>query len=191
MESDRRLMGRMADGDAEAFDTLMARHADSLRRRLAAITRDEAAAEDLAQEVFLRLWTRAEQWNGQGSVAAWLGRIATNLALNHLRTRRRHPAHSLDGRLDDEPDRAAEPDWMIDARGLDPVDLLERAEQLDRLRAAVDHLPEAKRAVVRLVHEQELDVREAARQLGIPEGTARSRLHYSIRRLARELGEAD
>ena len=49
------------------------------------IVRSEPAAEDLLQEVFLRVWTRADQWTGEGTVRAWLLAIATNLALNHLR----------------------------------------------------------------------------------------------------------
>lgn len=76
-------------GDAAAFDELYERHASAVRRRLVQVARDEAAADDLLQETFLRLWTRAEQWQGTGSVAGWLMRIATNLALNHLRSKHR------------------------------------------------------------------------------------------------------
>jgi len=182
-------MGRIAAGEAAAFDTLLSRHEQAVRRRLVSITRNRAAAEDLTQEVFLRLWTRSEQYGG-GSVAGWLVRIATNLALNHLRSRRRHPAKSLESPREAD-EHAIEAGWMIDAEAFDPADLLERAEQLERLRDAVDRLPEAKRAVIRLVHEQELDIREAAEQLGIPEGTVKSRLHYSIRRIAREIYGSD
>ncbi|MHC4718304.1 MAG: RNA polymerase sigma factor, partial [Planctomycetota bacterium] len=89
MPADEELMRRIADRDMAAFDAMFARHAEPIRRRLARLIRDRAAVEDLVQEVFLRLWTRADQWDGRGEPAAWLGRIATNLALNHLRSGKR------------------------------------------------------------------------------------------------------
>ena len=78
----------------------MKRFSSAMKARSAAIScylvRDEPAAEDLLQETFLRVWTRAGQWNGQGTFKGWLFRIATNLALNHLRTRRRRPEQPLE-----------------------------------------------------------------------------------------------
>ena len=61
-QSDENLMRAIQRGDEDAFDRLYQRHAVAVRARLAAIVRDNAAAEDLAQEVFLRVWTRAEPW---------------------------------------------------------------------------------------------------------------------------------
>ena len=90
--TDGDLIQRVLCSDAAAFDALYERHASAVRWRLVQVVRDEAAADDLLQETFLRLWTRAEQWQGTGSVAGWLMRIATNLALNHLRSKRRRPA---------------------------------------------------------------------------------------------------
>jgi len=147
-------------------------------------------AEDLLQEVFLRLWTLPAQWTGRGSVAAWLGRIAVNLALNHLRSQRRRPHRSLRGPRTDA-DEGLDPDWLADESSLDPVELLERAEEMEAFRRSVESLPEAKRAVVKMIHEDEMDIPAVAEKLGIPEGTVKSRLYYSIRRLARELGGAD
>jgi len=182
-EADEILMRRVRDGDAAAFDALMARHAGAVRRRLASIVRDDHWADDLLQEVFLRLWQRADQWSGSGSVAGWLRRIAINLALNHLRSQRRRPQRPLPGRADAQ---AGEPDWLEDESAFDPADLLERAEMLERFRRSVDELPEAKREVLRLVHEEEKDIAAAAAELGIPEGTVKSRLHCSIKRIARQ-----
>ncbi|HET6428120.1 MAG TPA: RNA polymerase sigma factor [Phycisphaerae bacterium] len=188
VESDEILMRRVRDGDAAAFDALLARHAEPVRRRLAAIVRDDHWADDLLQEAFLRLWQRAGQWSGSGSVSGWLRRIATNLALNHLRSQRRRPQRPLPGRADAE---AGEADWLEDQSAFDPADLLEQAEMLERFRRSVDELPQAKREVLRLVHEEEMDIAAAAAELGIPEGTVKSRLHYSIKRIARELGETE
>jgi RNA polymerase sigma factor (sigma-70 family) len=190
-ESDQNLMRRIRrGGDAAAFDVLFARHAPGVRSRLAGIVRDESWADDLTQEVFLRLWTRAEQWSGAGTVAGWLGRIATNLALNHLRSQRRRRQRPLPARPA-EDDAAAGADWPADEAAFDPAELLERAERLESFRRCLDALPQAKRAVLKMIHEEDLDIAAVAAELGIPEGTVKSRLHYSIKRLARELGEAD
>jgi RNA polymerase sigma-70 factor (ECF subfamily) len=189
-ESDQNLMRRIRRGDAAAFDRLFDRHAPGVRSRLAGIVRDESWADDLTQEVFLRLWTRAEQWSGAGTVAGWLGRIATNLALNHLRSQRRRRQRPLPARPA-EDDAAAGADWPADEAAFDPAELLERAERLESFRRCLDALPRAQRAVLKMIHEEDLDIAAVAAELGIPEGTVKSRLHYSIKRLARELGEAD
>jgi RNA polymerase sigma-70 factor (ECF subfamily) len=162
-----------------------------IRRHLARITRDDAAAQDLVQEVFLRVWTRAEQWDGRGSFKAWLYRIATNLALNHLRSvrrRREQPLAVPDDWDDDggEDEESTVPAWMMAAPALGPDVALELAERRERIRRLVGRLPEEKREVFHLVHEMELSMQDAADELGIPEGTVKSRLYYAKRRLARE-----
>lgn len=170
-----------------AFETLFDRYEEMLRRHLARIVRDDAATQDLLQETFLRVWTRAEQWDGRGTFKAWLYRIATNLAFNHLRSvrRRREQPLSVPNEWDDEEEYAI-PAWLIDALAPDPDAALESGEQRERLRRLVERLPEEKREVFHLVHEMEMSMRDAADELGIPEGTVKSRLYYAKRRLARE-----
>lgn len=193
MPADRDLMRRIVQRDASAFDALFARHGPTIRLRLVSIVRDEAAADDLLQEVFLRLWTRAEQWDGRGELRAWLGRIATNLALNHLRSGRRRrqrplevPAHAGEG--DEE---GYVPGWMIDEAAVGPDAAAELAERLEFLGRLVADLPEGKREVLRLVHEEDKNLGEAAEQLGIPVGTVKSRLHYALKRLFEQWHEIE
>jgi RNA polymerase sigma-70 factor (ECF subfamily) len=153
--------------------------------------RDESAAEDLLQEVFLRVWTCAEQWDGRGTFKAWLFRIGTNQALNHLRTVRRQREQSLEippDETDDEEENLI-PGWLIDTASLGPEAILERAEQRELLWRLVDALPDEKREVVHLVYEAEMELRQVASTLGVPEGTIKSRLHYAMKRLAREWKE--
>ncbi len=191
-QSDQTLIRKIVKRDAAAFETLFARHSASVRQHIFSIVRAESAAEDLVQEVFLRVWTRAEQWNGQGEFKSWLFRIATNLALNHLRTVRRQRQEPLEAppdEFEDEDERPSDPDWMVDTSSRGPEVVVEQAEQFQLLWQLVDELPQEKREVLYLIYQKEMALREAAVELGIPEGTVKSRLHYSIRHLAREWRE--
>ncbi len=68
--SDLDLMAQIRERDEEAFETLFGRHRETVRRYMAGIVRDQEAANDLVQEVFLRVWAHIEQWSGSGSVKA-------------------------------------------------------------------------------------------------------------------------
>ena len=191
-QSDQTLIRKIVKHDAAAFETLFARHRASVRQHVLSIVRTESVAEDLVQEVFLRVWTRAEQWNGQGEFKGWLFRIATNIALNHLRTVRRQrqePLETSPDEFDNEDERPPDPDWMVDTSSHGPEVMVERAEQSQLLWQLVDGLSQEKREVLHLIYQKEMALREAAMELGIPEGTVKSRLYYSIRHLAREWKE--
>jgi RNA polymerase sigma-70 factor (ECF subfamily) len=188
MPSDGDLVARICSRDARAFEDLLARYEGRIRRHLARIVRAEAAAQDLAQEVFLRVWTHAGQWNGSGSFQAWLYRIATNLAFNHLRSvrrRREQPLPVAEAWSEEERDDLI-PAWLIDDVTPDPDAIVEQAEERALLRRLVDDLPLEKREVLHLVHDMEMTIQDAAEELGIPPGTVKSRLHYAKRTLARE-----
>ena len=183
MPSDEDLIGKVLSRDAHAFDALFARYRGPLRRHLERIVRDRAGAEDLLQEVFLRVWTRAEQWSGEGAVRAWLFRIGTNLALNHLRSARRRRHQPLEARPAGEEDEDFVPGWMVDASALGPEETTELAERAELFRRLIGELSEEKREVMRLIHEEQMDLRQAAEQLGVPVGTVKSRLFYARKTL--------
>ncbi|MBI2303085.1 MAG: RNA polymerase sigma factor [Armatimonadetes bacterium] len=173
--------------DEAAFEAVCVRLRPELRRHLLDILRDSGAADDLVQEVLLRLWT-ADPPPAPAGVRAWLHRVATNLALNQLRTARRRPAEPLDpGRLG-----AALRDGGVPAAGAlaaTPEAAFERAETAGLCRRAVADLPAAHRAVVALVYEADLRLRDVAEVLGVPEGTVKSRLHAARRQLSRRWRE--
>lgn len=191
--SDAQLLKRIGRRDAEAFEVFLARHRAAIRRHLQRIMRDTDAADDLTQETFLQVWMHAEQWDGRGGCMGWLLRIATNLALNSLRARRRRREVPLDAPLsphEAEEDNAP-PSWLVDAIALGPEDYCLREERLRMLRNLIAALPDDKRAVVRLAHESEMDIHDIALHLGIPDGTVKSRLHYArntLREAWRDLG---
>ncbi len=186
MPTDAELMARICARDALAFEALSERYREGIFRHVLAILREESATEDVVQEVFLRAWLHAAQWHGEGNVKAWLFRIATNLALNHLRSVRRRRQQPLEPPGDplDENDESGVPAWMVDHSLPGPDILLEEGERVRLFQQLVEELPAEKRAVFRLVYENEMATRQVARTLGIPEGTVKSRLHYATRRLA-------
>lgn len=178
---------QMVQGQQQAaFEILYARYNGVLRRHLQQINHDDAAAEDLLQEVFLRVWTKAEQWSGQGTCRAWLFRIATNLAINRLRKLRRHPEQPLqiEGCADNADDEDWHvPGWMVDKTTYLPEQAYEITEGHMLMQTIIDTLPEKKREVVRLMYEWELEPQDVADVLNIPAGTVRSRLHYARKQL--------
>lgn len=190
--SDQGLVKKLLEHDAQtrarALETLFERYGEMIRRHAGRIVQDSAAAQDVTQETFLRVWTRAEQWGGSGSFKAWLYRIATNLALNHLRSvrRKREQPLVIADEWDDDEDATPVPAWMVDDAALDPEAAIELVEQHQRCQRLIDRLPEEKREVFHLVHEMEMSLRDAADELGIPEGTVKSRLYYAKKRLAHE-----
>ena len=193
MQDEREVVRRVGAGDVRAFEALFAHYHGTIRRHVRRVVRDPATAEDLTQEVFERVWTRAGQWNGRGTFQAWLFRVATNLALNQLRSRRRHPQEPLtrrgveSGVPIDEPSEA----WLVDPAAVDPSDAAERGVDRDRLRQLLTGLPDDKRRVLELVHIADMDLATVAEVLGIPVGTVKSRLYYARKRLAQAWRELD
>jgi RNA polymerase sigma-70 factor (ECF subfamily) len=179
--SDPELIVRVLERQEWAFDLLFERYAATIRRHLLHLVREDAAAEDLLQETFLRVWTHAAQWSGQGAFKGWLFRIASNAALNYLRSCRRRPEQPLDspGDFGEQAQDYDTPAWLVDTASLGPDEAVEQAEKSARLRQIIQDLPEEKREIFRLVHQMEMSLRDAADELGIPEGTAKSRLYYA------------
>lgn len=172
------LMRRIRQADASAFDALMSRHARALRSHLARYV-SRADAEDLLQELWLRVWQCAGQWDGSGRLLAWLLAIATNLALNHLRGRR--ALVSLAALAEDEFSETLA--TASDALVAGPEEQVLWHDQLDRVRSAMALLPARQQAALRLVRLEGRTLREAASILGVPVGTVKSRLHHAHRLL--------
>ena len=184
--TDEALLAAISEKDTDAFGEFFTRYESQVIRHLTRISRDTAAADDLAQDVFFRVWERAGQWSGKGSARSWLFTIATNLALNHIRSVKRRRENPLEPGPDPyaEDDDPQTPSWMIDEAALGPDEQFEHVERRKLLNGLVDELPDEKRQVMRLVYDRELDVRDVADRLGIPEGTVKSRMYHARRHLA-------
>lgn len=169
---DRELMLAVRSGDLEALDALFGRHHRRLFGFLARLTGDPHAAEDLVQEVFLRLLRFRGRYAGEGEFTTWLYRIARNVAADHHA--RRRDTVTLD----------AAPEFASDGEA--PLDRLAQEERQQRLAAILQALPAAHREVLLLRGTEGLPHRELARALGCTEGAARVRLHRALAALKRQ-----
>lgn len=177
-------------GDERAFETIVTRYERSVFGLAYRMAGNAARAEDLAQEVFLRLWRKLGKFDTSQPLRPWLMRLATNACINALK-RRRVPTVSLHPRGDDETSSGLEPA----ADGPTAGQTAETRELVGRLEEAITQLPEDYRVVVTLRHIECLSYGEIAETLGWPLGTVKVRLFRARERLRRlllpALGEDD
>ena len=163
--TDQEAVARCLAGDAEAFSTLVERYGGRVYNIALRITNDGDAANDCAQEAFIRAFRALHQYDPNLPFGPWLYRITTNASLNYVQ---RWHAHETP--VEDFPD-PAEPD----AAG--PESSALRREELDEVLAAMAELPAHYRAALTLRHMQQLSYQEVADALGIPLGTVKTHLH--------------
>ncbi len=173
--SDDELVAAVAEGDEAACRLLMVRHLPrmvALGRRMLG---NHADAEDVAQEVFLRVWTHADRWQpGQAQFGTWLHRVATNLCLDRIRKNRGGTED-----IDAIPEPASEEPG--------PDRQLEQSQIAARVEAALQHLPERQRAAIALSHYQGLSNTETADILEVSVEAVESLLSRARRQLRAEL----
>lgn len=171
-DPDASLLQRAANGDRRAAANLVARHAPRLQRLALRMLRDEAEAEDVTQEAFIRLWRHAERWEpGAAKLSTWLHRVALNLCYDRLRKPRA---------VDEDP-----PDLADDAAG--PAQSLHDSQLAVRVRGALDGLPPRQRAAIALCHYEGLTNIDAAAALKISVEALESLLARGRRALRAEL----
>lgn len=179
METDEELLERVGKGDETAFDAFYARHREQVLRHVERIVADRDAAEDVVQEAFLRVWRKGGQWERRGSARGWIFRIATNLSLNLLESRRRAGRMNRASTEDEENPLSR----IADSSDAGPEETLERNDRIRLVRETVGRLSEEKRQVLDIYLGEDLTLREISRRLGIPLGTVKSRFHYASRDL--------
>ncbi|MCZ7456669.1 sigma-70 family RNA polymerase sigma factor [Streptomyces sp. WMMC940] len=163
-----------ATTDERALAELQREHGPALLSFLVGLTYgDRQRAEDLLQETLLRAWQHPEAFDAPyESMRPWLFTVGRRLAIDARRSRLARPAEIGDGVL------AATPD---------PSDVTDRAVAALDVRAAVRSLSPEHRAVLVQIYFRGRSVAEAARALGIPQGTVKSRSHHALRAMARSL----
>ena len=186
--SDVQLMLDVKAGDEQSFALLLQRYRSPLVNFLYRMVRNREQAEDLAQEVFIRVYRARADYVPSAKFTTWLFRIATNLALNSVRdTRHQRMELSLDAPVTADAEDG-------DERTLDVADkrpdieqhLVEEARK-EMIRHAIDKLPEKQRAAVLLHKYQELDYSEIAKILACSESALKSLLFRAYESLRVEL----
>ncbi len=173
-------------GDRRVFEELIRRYERELFNYLRQYLGDSQQAEDAFQSTFLQIHLKCDQFDAERRFRPWLYAVATNQAIDAQRRRRRERMISLD-QAGSSGDQAVQLNELVDGPPELPGEDMERDEQREIVRRAIDDLPEALRQVLLLVYFQGLKYREAADALGVPVGTVKSRLHTAIRKLERTL----
>lgn len=172
-DPDAGLVALTGQGDAEAASRLVARHLPRMTALARRMLGDSAEAEDVAQDVFLKVWTQARRWKpGAAKFETWLHRVAINACYDRLRKKKAVP---LDG-TDERPDP-----------GPDPEQQLGQAQISQAVDAALQTLPERQRAAITLCHYQGLGNIEAAAALDISVEALESLLSRGRRALKEKL----
>jgi len=173
---DTALLGRHLAGDPAAFAAIVDRYAGPLLRLAGRLSGDTALAQDLVQETFLRLVSRAPSLGAQRSLGAWLVEVCGNLARDAMKTgARRHKRES------DESAARAE------SAGTNGHHRPEADEAREALESAIGELPIRQRQAIVLRIWDELSYRDIAAALGVSEGEVGYLLHHGLNRLSRSL----
>ncbi len=172
------LVERCRSGDMGAFEELYRRHAPRLYNLAYRMAGSQADAEDLLQEVFLQAFRKLHSFRGESALGTWLYRLATNLCLDHVRSRQARTGKITDS-LDDEEG------GTLPVVARDPPDLVVDRMDLER---AIAELPPSYRAAFVLHDVEGFEHREVADLLAIAEGSSKSLVHKARLRLRSLLG---
>jgi RNA polymerase sigma-70 factor (ECF subfamily) len=172
------LVARVRDGDIDALGELYKRYKTKVYRTATAITHDERMAEDILQEVFLRVNRYADSFDQTQPFEPWVYRITVNLSYSWTNKAKRWVNF-----FQNAIERLRAPSKR------DPERVTESREQRELLKRAIDGLPDSHRVVIILYYLEGLSVNEVAYALGVPGGTVKSRLYYAREKLKEAIAE--
>lgn len=164
---DNGLMTAIADDDEEAFNELIERYWSSLLWYASGQLVEEDDAEDVAQEVFIRLWESRKRWDSHGSVKAFLFRVARNLVISRVRHQR--------------VKQRVEPELVYRAaRSVTPIDVAAHREFQAAFQQVLSGLPERRREAFILVRTLGLGLQEAADVMGVTRRTVANHVYLAV-----------
>jgi RNA polymerase sigma-70 factor (ECF subfamily) len=183
MPVDSDLIARAASGDTAAFQALVERHRSMVYRVAFQFAGNHHDAEDIAQEVFIKVYRSLDRFRQDAQITSWMYRIAMNACIDH---RRRHsPAgaapfgEEAEQRMLNTPEETPGPEDRAYAGELGQV-----------LETEIGRLPPGQRIVFVMRHHQGLKLSEIAEALGLAEGTVKRQLHAAVHRLRETLSHA-
>lgn len=179
--ADNALLERLVRRDATALGELYDRHSRLLFSLILRILRDRGEAEDVLQEVFLRVWNRAESYSpALGTPIAWLVRITRNRAIDRLRSRQVRAKMA-------EPETAL-PDAPVEpSPAANPEALASGSEQQRAIQSALDALPPEQRTLIESAFYEGYTQSELAERFNLPLGTVKTRVRTGMQALRRAL----
>jgi RNA polymerase sigma-70 factor (ECF subfamily) len=182
LERDAELMLRVREGDDASFAPLLEKYRNPVIHFLYRMVQNQAVAEELAQEAFLRVYRSRESYEPSARFTTWLFRITTHLALNHLRDRRKD---RLNSSIDQQPEDSS-PIQLIDKEINVEARLLQQA-RLAEVRLAIEQLPDKQRSAVLMHKYQEMEYSQIAGSLNCSESAVKSMLFRAYETLRTSL----
>jgi RNA polymerase sigma-70 factor, ECF subfamily len=191
--SDEQLLETYRGGDVRAFEKLLARYEKPIWSFLRRFVRDAEAAEDLLQEVFLRVVRDAQEsgaaWKGASKFSTWLYTIARNLCIDRARRAAVRGADSIDGPTDGEPETTTTLHERLAAPGPATDAVVAGRQAAERIDRAVAELPDDQREVFLMREVMEMPFAEIASVVGASEPTVKSRMRYALEKLRAALAD--
>lgn len=182
LERDAALMLRVRDGDTESFTLLLERHRSPVIHFLYRMVQNQSVAEELAQEVFLRVYRSRANYEPTAKFTTWLFRIASHLALNWIRDRRHE--RSQDSLDEETPDGMAR---QVTDRGISAEQSMVRESKFEEIRRAIHSLPEKQKAAVLMHKYEEMEYSQIAAVLECSESAVKSLLFRAYETLRSRL----
>jgi RNA polymerase sigma-70 factor (ECF subfamily) len=185
LDPDAALMLRVKRGDMQAFEALAEKYKQPIVNMMYRMLRDLDEAEDLAQNVFIRVYQSARRYEVSAKFSTWIFTIARRLCLNEIRRRGRHPAESLESSQSPNDEQA--PRQFEDVKTFSPPETFLQGELAQKIDEAVAQLPEQQRLAIVLCRQEELSYEEIAKVLGCSVPATKSLIHRGRESLKQKL----
>jgi RNA polymerase sigma-70 factor (ECF subfamily) len=186
---DEELMLLYAQGEVRAFEILLNRHEKPLYNYILRSVKRQDIAEELLQEVFLRVVRSAPKYKQSAKFTTWLYTIARNLCIDRARKKSKAPELSLNEKIGGDEEGASHLDMLVDANANVSHMSYERGVFMDRLKEALAQLPEEQREVFLLKEVSGMKFREIAEVVDAPVPTVKSRMRYALEALRAHLAQ--
>jgi RNA polymerase sigma-70 factor (ECF subfamily) len=184
-DPDAELMLRVKRGDMEAFAGLVDKYKQPVINLMFRMVRDLEEAEDLAQNVFLRVYQSAQRYEVNAKFSTWLFTIARHSCFNELRRRSRHPTESMDTLPNEDADQPAR--QFEDTKTDSPPETFLHSELEQKIQEALDALPEKQRLGILLCRQDDLSYEQIAEVLGCSVSATKSLIHRGRETLKQKL----
>ena len=189
-DENRALVGDILSGNTEAFETIVSEYKGLVFHIVRSMFSDQVQHEDLAQDIFIRVFESLRQFRFQCGLATWISRIAYNMCLNHLRRSKSHPQDNSDYRTElekiDEIEKI-DREYTVALDSPTPYAVICHKELATAVAEAIEKLPNPYRLVITLHYIEDFALPELAESLNIPLGTIKSHLFRARAALKNDL----